>query len=229
MKFGLYATVAIGLVMAAPLPAVAQTAVPQVLPDVHPLEPGAFVWHEQPMRIAASADGAPVSFVVSLLAQRGYLYRDGQLLAETTVSTGAPGYDTPTGEFTILQKREFHRSNLYDDAPMPHMQRLTWDGIALHAGKVPGYPASHGCVRLPAKFAKQLFALTQMGGKVTIVYDLAEAAEPYQAAAPQLAAAMDGGSAEPELGAVDDPNVRPASWVTGPARAGTAGTGKGTD
>lgn len=228
MKFGLCASVAIGLVMAAPLPAVAQSATVEVLPDVHPLEPGAFVWHEQPTKIAASAEGAPVSFVVSLLAQRGYLYRGGQLLAETTVSTGAPGYDTPTGEFTILQKREFHRSNLYDDAPMPHMQRLTWDGIALHAGKVPGYPASHGCVRLPAKFAKQLFALTEMGGKVTIVYDLAEAAEPYQAATPQFAAA-DGEGAETGLGAVDDPNIRPASWVTGPARAGTGGTGKGTD
>lgn len=195
MNTGLRAGIAAGLLAVLPvLPAAGQSAAEVVQPDALPLEPGRFIWHEKPAQIAASTSAEPVSFVVSLLAQRGYLYRGGVLLAETTVSTGTPGYDTPTGEFTILQKRKFHRSNLYSDAPMPHMQRLTWDGIALHGGEVPGYPASHGCIRLPPKFAKQLFDVTELGGKVTVVYDLSEAAEPYQAPLPgsQVAGPADG-------------------------------------
>ena len=80
-----------------------------------------------------------------------------------------PGHDTPTGTFTILQKRRTHFSNIYDNAPMPFMQRLTWDGIALHAGQIPGTPASHGCVRLPTAFARHLFGETSLGARVYIV------------------------------------------------------------
>ncbi|HVJ02869.1 MAG TPA: L,D-transpeptidase family protein, partial [Sphingomonas sp.] len=107
----------------------------------------------------------------------------------------------------------------------PHMQRLTWDGIALHGGHIPGRPASHGCVRLPTKFARQLFDLTQIGGKVTIVYDLLEAAEPYAAAVPQITADTNGlgGQAYDRLTMGGDPpagepTARPASWVAGEAR-----------
>ena len=128
-------------------------------------EPGDFVW--QPQR---ALDG-PVEIVVSLPIQMAYVYRGGTLIGVSSVSTGAPGKDTPTGKFEILEKKRHHRSNLYD-APMPFMQRLTWDGIALHAGTIPGYPASHGCVRLPAGFASKLFAATRVGATVHIFDDV---------------------------------------------------------
>ena len=121
-------------------------------------------------RLAGLADGVSdaVSVLVSIADQRAYVYRGDRLVAVSTVSTGMDGHDTPTGEFTILQKNATHRSNIYDGAPMPYMQRLTWDGIALHAGKIPGHRASHGCVRLPLAFAKQLFKVTQMGASVRV-------------------------------------------------------------
>ena len=84
------------------------------------------------------------------------------------MSTGKDGKDTPVGVFTILQKKEMNRSNLYDGAPMPFMQRLTWDGIAIHAGRNPGFPASHGCIRVPADFAKKLYAATELGATVEV-------------------------------------------------------------
>ncbi len=106
--------------------------------------------------------------VVSLKAQRAYVYRNGVRIGASTVSTGMKGHRTPTGIFTILQKKKDHRSNLYNDAPMPFMQRLTWDGIALHAGGLPGYPASHGCVRLPLAFATRLYDETGLGMTVVV-------------------------------------------------------------
>ncbi len=127
------------------------------------LEPGQFVWKP------ANFTAGDVEVVVSIPLQMAYVYRGGTLIGMSTVSTGKPGNDTPVGSFTILQKKVHHRSNLYDNAPMPHMQRLTWDGIALHAGKIPGYPASHGCVRLPATFAKHLYGVTRLGATVTII------------------------------------------------------------
>ena len=127
------------------------------------LKAGRFVW--QPER----APEGSIDIVVSIPLQLAYVFRAGQLIGASTVSTGQPGYDTPTGNFRILQKRKDHKSNLYDDAPMPFMQRLTWDGVALHGGTVPGYPASHGCVRLPQKFAAALFQATSLGAKVVIV------------------------------------------------------------
>jgi hypothetical protein len=106
--------------------------------------------------------------IVSLPLQRAYVYRNGVLIGVTTVSTGAPGHGTPTGVFTVLQKKVMHRSNLYDSAPMPYMQRLTWGGIAMHAGHLPGYPASHGCIRMPMGFARQLYGVTRLGMTVVI-------------------------------------------------------------
>ena len=93
------------------------------------------------------------------------------MIGVSTISSGASGYETPTGSYTILQKNLTHKSNLYDDAPMPFMQRLTWDGVALHAGAIPGHPASHGCVRLPKSFAKLLYGATRVGTTVTITGD----------------------------------------------------------
>jgi lipoprotein-anchoring transpeptidase ErfK/SrfK len=126
------------------------------------LKPGAYDWHPE-----ASPYGA-VLVVVSIEDQLAYVYRNGVRIGTTTVSTGRPGYSTPTGVFQILQKKKMHHSNLYDDAPMPFMQRLTWDGVALHAGRIPGRPASHGCVRLPLEFARKLYDVTYHGGTVVV-------------------------------------------------------------
>ena len=113
--------------------------------------------------------GAPVLAVVSLRSQRVSVYSARGKMLEAPVSTGKPGYETPAGIFSILQKKRDHYSNLYNDAAMPFMQRLTWSGIALHAGALPGYPASHGCIRMPYDFAGQLFELTKKGLRVLVV------------------------------------------------------------
>lgn len=110
----------------------------------------------------------PMQIVVSLREQNLKVYRGLELASSTPVSSGKAGHSTPTGVFSILEKRRKHFSNLYDDAPMPFMQRLTWSGIALHQGKLPGYPASHGCVRLPMDFAQNLFGMTERGMHVVI-------------------------------------------------------------
>ena len=115
--------------------------------------------------------GVPLMAVVSLSQQRVTIYdADGKIL-QAPVSTGQKGYETPAGIFSVLEKNREHYSNLYDDASMPFMQRLTWSGIALHAGVLPGYPASHGCIRMPHAFAEQLFELTKLGLRVIIVRD----------------------------------------------------------
>jgi len=106
--------------------------------------------------------------IVNIATQRAVLFRNGVPIAASTVSTGRPGHATPTGVFTILQKQVEHYSSLYDSAPMPFMQRLTWQGVALHAGQLPGYPASHGCIRLPAGFAKLLYGETKIGMTVVV-------------------------------------------------------------
>lgn len=105
---------------------------------------------------------------VSIADQRLTVYDRGQVVAHAPVSTGMAGHATPTGIFSVLQKETFHRSNIYSGAPMPFMQRITWSGIALHAGVLPGYPASHGCIRMPEDFAIRLYHLTQRGARVVI-------------------------------------------------------------
>ncbi|HEY6816317.1 MAG TPA: L,D-transpeptidase family protein [Croceibacterium sp.] len=149
-----------------------------VLQVLSALAPGEYVWAPE-----LSPEG-PALLVVNLATQRAVLFRNGVPIAATTVSTGKEGHETPTGVFTILQKRREHYSNLYNNAPMPNMQRLTWDGIALHAGKLPGYPASHGCVRLPMEFSRRLFEVTELG--MTVVITSIPAA-PQNAAAPEVA------------------------------------------
>jgi hypothetical protein len=129
------------------------------------LKQGQFMWMGQ------AFTSGPVVMVVSLTEQRAYVYRNGILIGATTVSTGRPGHITPTGVFTVLQKQKEHRSTIYDGAPMPYMERLTWGGIALHAGGLPGYPESHGCVHLPSEFAKLLFDISPAGMTVVIASD----------------------------------------------------------
>jgi hypothetical protein len=121
--------------------------------------------------VASRPAGAPVMAIVSLSQQRVTVYdMDGPIL-QAPVSTGQTGYETPAGIYSVLEKKAEHYSNLYDDASMPFMQRLTWSGIALHAGVLPGYPASHGCIRMPLGFAERLFDRTKVGMRVIIVRD----------------------------------------------------------
>ncbi len=133
-----------------------------VYKEIHELKPGEFTWHPERQPYG------PVSVIVSLTDQRAHVYRNGVRIAVSTCSTGKPGHETPTGVFVVLQKDRNHRSSTYNNAPMPNMNRLTWDGVALHAGNLPGYPASHGCVRLPLKFSALLFEVTHLGTPVII-------------------------------------------------------------
>ncbi|NTF31594.1 L,D-transpeptidase family protein [Rhizobium skierniewicense] len=120
------------------------------------------------VQAALAGDAKSLQIIVSKEEQTLSLYEDGALIATSKVSSGKPGHGTPSGIFSILDKRKYHESNIYSAAPMPFMQRLTWSGIALHEGHVPNYPASHGCIRLPSKFAKQLFGMTARGVHVIV-------------------------------------------------------------
>jgi len=131
------------------------------------LKAGEFLWAPD------IAPEGPVLLVVSLATQRAVIYRNGVPIGITTVSSGRPGYRTPTGVFTVLQRHVEHYSSLYNNAPMPYMQRLTWGGVALHAGELPGYPASHGCIRLPREFARLLYGVTRLGMTVVVTNDAA--------------------------------------------------------
>ena len=123
----------------------------------------------------ASQEDAPIQIIVSRKDQRLKVYRGQEVIATSRVSTGKTGHSTPTGIFSILEKKRQHFSNIYDSAPMPYMQRLTWSGVALHeSGSVPNYPASHGCVRLPRGFARELFGMTERGAHVVIANREAE-------------------------------------------------------
>ncbi len=141
------------------------------------LSPGQFVWEPE------AASTGPLFLVIDLTRQRVLLYRGGVLIAASTISTGSEGRETPTGAFTILQKEVVHRSRTYDDAPMPYMQRLTAKGVAMHAGNLPGYAASHGCIRLPKAFAKLLYGVTELGTPVMVT----DAEQERRAAEYQLA------------------------------------------
>jgi L,D-transpeptidase-like protein len=136
-----------------------------VQPFTSEFKPGDYVWHPE------ISPAGPVVVIVSLPEQRMYVYRNGVRIGRSTVSTGKKGHTTPTGMFTILQKKVSHESSIYKGAQMPHMQRLTWTGIAMHAGHLPGYPASHGCVRLPVDFAEKLYSVTRSGTSVIITDD----------------------------------------------------------
>ena len=126
------------------------------------LKPGQWVWAPQ------VAPVGPIIVYVDLDRQLATVYRNGLRIGVSTISSGKEGHETPTGVFTILQKDKNHHSSTYNNAPMPYQERLTWDGVALHAGGLPGYPESHGCIHLPYEFSKLLFGVTQMGGTVVI-------------------------------------------------------------
>ena len=126
------------------------------------LAPGKYLWRDVP------DSAGPERVVIGLADQLAYLYRGDTLVAVSTISSGKEGKNTPTGIFNVLEKKPMHRSRKYENAPMPFMQRIDNYGIALHAGHLPGHPASHGCVRLPAKFAAKLYSITGVGTPVLI-------------------------------------------------------------
>jgi L,D-transpeptidase catalytic domain len=126
------------------------------------LKPGEWVW------APSVAPAGPLLIYVDLSRQRATVYRNGIRIGVSTISSGKPGHETPTGVFTILQKDATHHSKKYDNAPMPFQERLTWDGVALHAGGLPGYPESHGCIHLPFTFSQELFSTTMLGATVIV-------------------------------------------------------------
>jgi lipoprotein-anchoring transpeptidase ErfK/SrfK len=126
------------------------------------LKSGQYLWRDVP-----DASG-PERVVIGLSDQLAYLYRGDMLIAVATISTGRDEKPTPTGIFSVLDKKPFYRSKKYDNAPMPWMQRIDGYGIAMHGGYNPGYPASHGCIRLPIAFAKKLYSATDVGTPVYI-------------------------------------------------------------
>lgn len=154
---------------------------------------------------------SPPTVLVSLRKQRLRVFDGTREITSSRISSGKAGFATPTGVFSILEKKVYHESNIYDGAPMPFMQRVTWSGIALHAGVVPGYPASHGCVRLPHAFSKSLFQLTSVGARVIITQDEASPVEfshpalfkPLPENDPPVAATQGSNAAEPRVAAND--------------------------
>jgi hypothetical protein len=143
-----------------------------------PLKPGEYWWNPQ------LSPSGPLIVLVSVPEQVMHVYRNGILIGRSTVSTGAKGHSTPGGVFSILEKKQEHYSKKYDNAPMPNMQRLTWTGIAMHSGNLPGYPASHGCIRLPFDFSQLLFTATAKGG--TVVVGDGKVPVPHLASSPGL-------------------------------------------
>ena len=160
-----------------------------VKPFTADLKPGDYLWHPE------VSPAGPVVVLVSLPDQVMYVYRNGVRIGRSTVSTGTAGHRTPTGVFTVLQKKVDHESSIYKGAKMPNMQRLTWTGIAMHAGQLPGYPASHGCVRLPEDFAAKLYTVTNLGTTVIIADNKSS---PINTTKPGLL--FSGNTGEPETG-----------------------------
>lgn len=168
----------------------------------------------------AKKPSGPLIIVVSLDHQKLKVFDGNGLFAESRVSTGMKGHATPTGVFSVIQKNKWHRSNIYSGAPMPYMQRLTWSGIALHAGALPGYPASHGCIRMPNSFSAQLWNWTRRGARVVVTSgDIAPATFAHPFLNEKLPAAQlianEAGTAKP-----DDFGLRP---TLGAARLTPAG------
>ena len=178
----------------------------------------------------------PMHIIISIKQQRLTLYANGEAVAHSPVSTGVPGHPTPLGVFSIIQKNRHHRSNIYSDAPMPFMQRITWSGVALHEGRLPGYPASHGCIRLPSAFAQRLWGITRLGVRVIIAQDDVALADIAHARlfAPKPAVVADAAAAErvrlatasltdaPLKGSIDAEDARVESAIDQAAQQGIA-------
>src|SRR6266498_1067296 len=191
MKLSLFIAFAAGLIVldSGLISAESFTEGIRVSPETVTLKPGQYVW--EPER----APEGPLLIVASITEQVAYVYRNGIRIARSSVSTGRPGHPTPTGVFTILEKEVHHTSSIYKGAEMPYMERVTWGGIALHAGDLPGYPDSHGCIRLPLEFSKLLFGVTMKGATVIIADEHSAPAETIN---PGLFFTESGEESEPE-------------------------------
>jgi hypothetical protein len=182
----------------------------QLAKQAERLKPGQWVWAPK------IAPKGPILVYVDLDRQVATVYRNGIRIGVSTISSGKPGYDTPTGVFTILEKNVVHHSSKYNNASMPYQQRLTSYGVALHAGGLPGYPESHGCVHLPIAFSRLLFAAMPMGGTVIIA---GRHGDPYKVpAAGVLAPALTGGipAAAVPIAPNQDYSWNPARAASGP-------------
>jgi L,D-transpeptidase catalytic domain len=179
----------------------------------------------------------PVQIFVSINQQKLHVYSDGAHVADTSVATGVPSLPTPLGVFSVIQKQVFHRSNIYSNAPMPFMQRITWSGVAMHEGENIGHPASHGCIRMPREFAMRLYKLTRIGARVIVArgeLKPAEFADPHlfvhkDKAPPPTAAAPTPGpavqTAQIDAGKAIDAAPADATAVAQPAALGLRVTG----
>ena len=170
----------------------------------------------------AQALDAGVLIVVSKASQRMQVFRKGEPWLDAPVSTGRPGHRTPAGVFPILEKRRFHRSNLYSNAPMPFMQRLTRGGIAIHAGRLPGYPASHGCIRVPFGVARALFELTSSRDTTVVIVN-----PPMRTADQALALALAQPASGPRPPAAPLLATAPVLQASVPVAAAPAGPARG--
>ena len=177
--------------------------------------------HAQP---AEKTPNGPLIIVVSIASQKATLYADGAFVARGPVSTGMRGHPTPVGVFTVLQKDRYHRSNIYSAAPMPWMQRITWSGVAIHQGVLPGYPASHGCIRTSTEFAMRLWGITKLGVRVIVSRtDVApaEIANPHLFTPKLVAKAEPAPDPKPELASARPPLRVALADPTTPDRPGT--------
>jgi len=199
------ATVSCSLLIVPLAGAASMTKGTPVAPFTPELKPGDYVWRPE------MSPAGPVVIVVSLSEQLLYVYRNGIRIGRTSVSSGKPGHKTPTGVFTVLQKNVKHTSTIYRGASMPYMERLTWGGVAIHAGNLPGYPAAHGCVRLPLDFAKQLYTVTQDGTTVIVTN---QKSEPDTTPALGLLFAATPGEAPAKGGVVWNPAKSPTGPVS---------------
>ena len=188
----------------------------------YPLAPGQSYW------LPSVSPAGPLVAFVNLHTQHMQVYRNGVAIGYSSVSTGKPGHGTPTGLFTVLEKRRHHHSNLYSNAPMPWMLRLTWGGIAFHGGALPGYPASHGCIRLPMNFAPQLFSVLGRGDTVAVLRHATQNGAPLL---PLLAPVDPRGQpllqpemlSSPTFWAADEASAPGAASASAPPRASGAG------
>ena len=169
---------------------------PRPSPRPHKERNGQAQKKAKPERESAKPQG-PLIVAISINQQRLKIYDANGVFAESPVSTGMRGHSTPMGVFSVIQKHKLHHSNIYSNAPMPYMQRITWSGVAMHAGVLPGYPASHGCIRMPIAFAMKMWTWTRMGARVVVTpgelmpATFAHALLPTQKVAPQPVAAVE--------------------------------------
>jgi len=199
-------SVALGLLFSAPLArATEMTKGHAVAPFTQEFKSGDYVWNPE------ISPAGPIIIVVSLPEQVLYVYRNGIRIGRSTISSGKASHHTPTGVFAILQKNVKHTSSIFKGASMPYMERLTWGGVAMHAGNLPGYPASHGCVRLPLDFAQMLYTVTS-DGLTVIVTD--RKSTPDIASVPSLLFAATPGDVAPSGGTVWTPEKAPSGPVS---------------